>query len=157
MMGIGFGEMILIAGIALVVIGPEKFPDFAKIMLRTIRDLRGYMDEVKHEVTKELRPVQKELQNLSRYDPETYLNALTDDEKKPPSTASSGSPYDKTGASHDTDTAPTAYREPQPGEEHHAEPDDQSPAEEAHDEEPPEDPVPQPDDADLDIPERLDG
>jgi len=159
MMGIGFGEMILIAGIALVVIGPEKFPDFAKIMLRTIRDLRGYMDEVKHEVAKELRPVQKELQHLSRYDPETYLNALTDDEKKPPSTASANSPYDKTGVSHDTETAPAAYREPQPGEEYRAEQDDQSPAEEACDEESSEDIAPEhdDDDIDLDIPERLDG
>lgn len=156
MLNIGFGEMILIAGIALVVIGPEKFPDFAKIVLRTIRDFRGYMDDIKQEVTKELRPVKKELQNLSRYDPETYLNALTDDEKKAPSAACSESPYDKTGAGHDTDASPAAYREPQPGEEHRPEQDDESAAEEAQDEEPPEDPVSDPD-ADLDIPERLDG
>ena len=77
MLGIGFGEMVLIAGIALVVIGPEKFPDFAKIVLRTVRDLRGYVDDVKQEVTKELRPVQKEIRELTRYDPETYIDAMT--------------------------------------------------------------------------------
>jgi sec-independent protein translocase protein TatB len=40
MLGVGFGEMIIIAGIALVVIGPEKFPEFAKIVLHTFRDVR---------------------------------------------------------------------------------------------------------------------
>ena len=77
MMGIGFGEMVLIAGIALIFLGPEKFPEFAKIVMRTIRDLRGYMDDIKEEVSKELRPVQKEIRSLSRYDPETYIDAMT--------------------------------------------------------------------------------
>jgi sec-independent protein translocase protein TatB len=156
MMGIGFGEMILIAGIALVVIGPEKFPDFAKIALRTIRDFRGYMDDIKQEVGKELRPVQKELQALSRYDPETYLNKLTADEKKPASSSKSSTSYDKTGTAAADVTAQTSFREPQPGEEHREDAEIDPP-------------VSQPDQADaagdstekngdgVDIPERLDG
>ena len=60
MFGIGFPEMIIIAGIALVVIGPEKFPDFAKIVMRTIRDIRGYVDEARQEINKELKPMKKE-------------------------------------------------------------------------------------------------
>lgn len=79
MMGIGFTEMIVIAGIALVVIGPEKFPDFAKLVIRTIRDLRGYMDEMKTEVAKELKPLKKEMDALSRIDPEKYIDSLTAD------------------------------------------------------------------------------
>lgn len=66
MMGIGFWEMMLLAGIALVVIGPEKFPDFAKIVVRTVRDLRGYMDEVKKELSDELKPVEREMRSLTR-------------------------------------------------------------------------------------------
>ncbi len=77
MMGIGFTEMIVIAGIALVVIGPEKFPDFAKLVIRTIRDLRGYMDEMKAEVAKELKPLKKEMDALSKIDPEKYIDSLT--------------------------------------------------------------------------------
>ena len=84
MMGIGFGEMVLIAGIALVVIGPEKFPDFAKLVIRTIRDLRGYVDDIKLEVAKELKPIKdelnplkKEMNTLSRIDPEKYIDSLT--------------------------------------------------------------------------------
>jgi sec-independent protein translocase protein TatB len=77
MMGIGFFEMVVIAGVALVLLGPEKFPDFAKIALRTIRDLRGYVDDVKQEITKEIRPIQNEIKTLSRYDPETYIDTLS--------------------------------------------------------------------------------
>ena len=77
MMGIGFTEMALIAGIALIVIGPEKFPDFAKLAIRTIRDLKGYVDEVKLEVGKEFKPLKKEIEALSRIDPEKYIDSLT--------------------------------------------------------------------------------
>ena len=73
MFGIGFPEMIIIAGIALVVIGPEKFPDFAKIVMRTIRDVRGYVDEARQEINKELKPLKKEMDKLSRIDTEEYL------------------------------------------------------------------------------------
>lgn len=77
MMGVGFTEIIIIAGIALVVIGPEKFPDFAKLVIRTIRDLRSYVDEVKTEVGKEFKPLKKELDALARIDPEKYIDSLT--------------------------------------------------------------------------------
>ena len=83
MLGIGWGEMVLIGALALVIMGPEKFPEFAKVVIRTVRDIRGYMDEVRDEVSKELRPVQNEVRKLSRYDPETYINKLTEEEAKP--------------------------------------------------------------------------
>lgn len=78
MFGIGMGEMIVIMGIALVVIGPERFPEFAKVVMRTIRDIRGYVDDVKHELSEELRPIEKEVKSLSRYDPEDYIDSLTE-------------------------------------------------------------------------------
>ena len=75
MMGIGFWEMMLLAGIALVVIGPENFPDFAKVIIRTIRDLRGYMEEVKKDLADELKPVEKEMRSLTQIGSEN-LNQL---------------------------------------------------------------------------------
>jgi sec-independent protein translocase protein TatB len=68
MLGIGFTEMIVIAMIALVAIGPEKFPEVAKVFIRTWRDLRKNMDDLKSELTEELRPVQRELRQLGRED-----------------------------------------------------------------------------------------
>jgi sec-independent protein translocase protein TatB len=73
-MGIGPLEIILLLGIALVVIGPEKFPEFMRIVARTVRDLRGYVDDVKRDLTDELRPVQDEMKKLSRFDSEAYVN-----------------------------------------------------------------------------------
>ncbi len=78
MLGMGISEMILIAGIALVIIGPEKFPEFAKICMRTIRDLRSYVEEAKDDLRKELTPIKKEIDEVKSYDPESYIDALTD-------------------------------------------------------------------------------
>lgn len=77
MMGVGFGEMVIVAGIALVVIGPEKFPEFAKIALRTIRDLRGYLEDAKRDIAQELKPLQREVRELSKHNPEEYIDSLT--------------------------------------------------------------------------------
>ena len=39
---IGVMELVLIAGVALMVLGPDKFPEFAKMAARLVRDLRSY-------------------------------------------------------------------------------------------------------------------
>lgn len=73
---IGIGEIIVIAVIALIVMGPEKFPEFAKIAMRAFRDVRGYVDDIKKEMANELRPVKKEINQLSRYNPEEYVDKM---------------------------------------------------------------------------------
>ncbi|MFP4192737.1 MAG: twin-arginine translocase TatA/TatE family subunit, partial [Candidatus Hydrogenedentota bacterium] len=80
MLGLGITELIIIAGIALIVIGPEKFPEFAKIVTHTIRDVRGYVEEAQKDLSKELKPVQKEVNKLSRYSAEDYIDSLTGEE-----------------------------------------------------------------------------
>jgi len=117
MMGIGFGEMVLIASIALIVFGPEKFPDFAKIAIRTINDLRGYVDEIQKEVSKEIKPIKRELEQMSKYDPEKYINALSNDvsnaaEKKP---APSTTPTDASSNTEESSGTSDPYMESQAG------------------------------------------
>ena len=73
---LGMSEIIIIAGIALVLLGPEKFPEFAKIALRAYRDFRGYIDDIKRDVAEELKPVKQEIQQLSQYNPEDYVENL---------------------------------------------------------------------------------
>ncbi len=80
MFGLGLTELIIIAGLALIIIGPEKFPDFAKIVIRTVRDVRGYVDEVQRDLNKELRPVRKELKDLNKYSAEDYIDSLNKSE-----------------------------------------------------------------------------
>ncbi|NIA13044.1 MAG: hypothetical protein GWP08_03105 [Nitrospiraceae bacterium] len=74
---LGMTEMIIIAGLALVVMGPEKFPEFAKLAMRAWRDMRGYVDDVKREMKEELKPIKNELQDLSRRTPEEYIDHFT--------------------------------------------------------------------------------
>lgn len=76
-MNIGFSEMLIIAAIALVFLGPEKFPEFAKIVIRTVRDVRSYVNDAKRDIAQELKPVKKELKELSRYEPEKYIETLS--------------------------------------------------------------------------------
>jgi sec-independent protein translocase protein TatB len=76
-MNIGLAEILVIAAVALVLLGPEKFPEFAKIVIRTVRDIRTYVNEAKRDLAQEFKPVKKEFRELSRYEPEKYLESLS--------------------------------------------------------------------------------
>ena len=87
---IGMTELLMFAGIALVVIGPEKFPEFAKIAAKMVREFRGFMNEAKTDIAKEFNPLKKEMNQLQRLNPEDYIEkwaSAGDDEK---STANNG-------------------------------------------------------------------
>lgn len=116
---LGMGEMLIIAVVALVVMGPEKFPEFAKIALRAFRDVRGYVDDVKREMTNELRPVRRELDQLARHKPEEYIDRLTgavteamegDDATK--AEPAKSSPYMESDAPRYDETPGAAHTEP---------------------------------------------
>jgi sec-independent protein translocase protein TatB len=79
---VGMTEIMIFAGIALVIIGPDKFPGFAKIVIRTVKDVRGYVADAQRDIAKEIVPVKKELEKLSKIDPEKYIDSLTGDALK---------------------------------------------------------------------------
>jgi sec-independent protein translocase protein TatB len=81
MLGIGFTEMIVLAGIALVVMGPEKFPGLAKTFFKTIREIRGYWEEAQSELRKEMAPIRKEMRNLEKAKPEDIIGSLADEKE----------------------------------------------------------------------------
>lgn len=93
---IGFTEILLIAAVALVILGPEKFPGHAKIAMRFIRDIRGYWDEAKRDLTEELKPVKKEIKELEKYKPEDYLESMTMDSSEDSDYDGQGYPYGET-------------------------------------------------------------
>lgn len=49
MFGIGVGEMLLLALIALLVLGPERMPKLARDLGKTVGDLRKTSDELRNE------------------------------------------------------------------------------------------------------------
>ena len=84
--GIGIFEIALIAGVALMLLGPEKFPGFAKVSVRTFRDIKKYMAEAQREIATELNPMKKELESFKKVDVEGYIDKLVADVEKSDST-----------------------------------------------------------------------
>jgi len=89
MFGIEGGELIALAVVALIVLGPEKLPRFAADAARLLRQLRRMATNAREDVRRELGP---ELQGISLEDlnPKTALRKhvlddldldLDDDEK----------------------------------------------------------------------------
>lgn len=55
MFDVGFSEMLVIAVVALIVIGPERLPAVARTVGTLLGRLRGYASGIKEEVSNELR------------------------------------------------------------------------------------------------------
>ena len=62
MFDIGTGELLALAILALLVLGPEKLPRYAADAARFLRQVRNLANDARSEVTKELGP---ELDGLS--------------------------------------------------------------------------------------------
>ncbi|MBU0485356.1 MAG: twin-arginine translocase TatA/TatE family subunit [Proteobacteria bacterium] len=56
MFGIGLPEMILIIGVALLVVGPEKLPGLAKTLARQMVELKRAANSLKDSLNEEDRP-----------------------------------------------------------------------------------------------------
>ena len=54
MFDIGFWELVIIALVALIIIGPERLPDFARDAGRLINKIRRFIQSAKRELEKEL-------------------------------------------------------------------------------------------------------
>ncbi len=71
MFDIGFSEMIMIAIIALVVLGPEKLPRVARTAGHLLGRMQRYVNDVKSDINREieldeLRKLQKEMEKTAR-------------------------------------------------------------------------------------------
>lgn len=71
MFGLGFGEIIVILIIALLVFGPEKLPELARTLGKTTAELKRAIDEVKFEI------------NTPRNEIRNQINEIKNDLAKP--------------------------------------------------------------------------
>jgi sec-independent protein translocase protein TatB len=67
---IGLGELIGIAIVALIVLGPEKLPRYAADAAKMLRTVRRMASDARNEVTKELGP---ELSSLGDLNPRSLV------------------------------------------------------------------------------------
>lgn len=58
--GIGLGELLAIAVIALLVLGPAQLPETARTVARALRQLRAASQELADELAQELGPLSEE-------------------------------------------------------------------------------------------------
>ena len=56
MFGIGFGELIIIFIVALLVVGPHKLPEMAKNLAKVLREVRKTSDEFQASIFRETGP-----------------------------------------------------------------------------------------------------
>lgn len=54
MFGLSFGEILIIAVIALLLLGPEKLPEAAKTLGKGLREIRRATDDLKDQVEREI-------------------------------------------------------------------------------------------------------
>jgi Tat protein translocase TatB subunit len=54
MFGLGFGELLLILAVALIVIGPKKLPGVAQALGRGLAEFRKITDDVQRTIQKEM-------------------------------------------------------------------------------------------------------
>ncbi|HYF57738.1 MAG TPA: Sec-independent protein translocase protein TatB [Burkholderiaceae bacterium] len=71
MFDIGFSEMVVLAVVALVVLGPERLPKVAKQAGQWMGKLRRYVDDVKSDINRqmelsELRTLQSQITDAAR-------------------------------------------------------------------------------------------
>ena len=64
--GVGPLELLVIAVLALIFIGPQRLPDVIRQVMRAIRELREYAGQVQEELTSELSEVREELEGVAR-------------------------------------------------------------------------------------------
>jgi len=72
MFGIGFGELVVIAFLAVLVFGPDKLPDLARQAGRVVRQLRAFATSARDELRAELGPEYADLE-LTDLDPRTIV------------------------------------------------------------------------------------
>jgi sec-independent protein translocase protein TatB len=99
MFDVNGGEMVVLAGIALVVLGPDKLPGYAAQATRMLRQLKVMADGAKEQVREQMGPEFDDVDWKSldprQFDPRRMVReamsgerAADDDERETPSKAS---------------------------------------------------------------------
>lgn len=132
MFGIGFPELILILALALIVVGPDKLPDIARSIAKTLVDLKKTAEGLKESFEEEdnpLKDIRPQLEDAAKNFKETVLDEKTQTWKSPADVADLKSVIDATtleedkGQSQpDEDQDRTLYSNDETGPEHQTPP-----------------------------------
>jgi len=87
MFDIGFSEMLLIAVVALIVIGPQRLPKVARTLGHLFGRMQRYVNDVKSDIAREmeldeLKKVQASMEDAARSMHDTVTREVSDAEKQ---------------------------------------------------------------------------
>ena len=99
MFGIGLPEMIVIAAVALIVVGPEKLPEFAKSLAKTLSELKKSVEGFKADLNESLNDKDgpKQIINDLKPDLEEAAKTLQQQLQDLPSSTLEQIPYNQNG------------------------------------------------------------
>ena len=108
MFDVGFQELILVAIVALVVIGPERLPRAARVAGKWVGHARRTLSNVKHEIDRELKAeeLKKILDEQARHNPLDTI--LEEPAKTTPRPATTTEPQTTTSGSSPSSNGPLA-------------------------------------------------
>jgi Tat protein translocase TatB subunit len=104
MFGIGMPELLVIAGLALLLIGPKKLPDLARSIGKTLGELRRAADDLKGTISEEINTIKDDIPNQAELQEALKKELLSAEDKKEGAGKKAGTSK-KTGAGKKAGTA----------------------------------------------------
>jgi len=117
MFDIGFSELLVIAVVALIVIGPERLPKVARTMGHLFGRMQRYVNDVKADISREmeldeLRKLQANVQSAARSFEDSFSKEIREAEAQLPGVTATAPPA---VTPQETVNAPTAHAQPATG------------------------------------------
>ncbi len=79
MLDVGFFELLVIAVIGLLVVGPEKLPKYIAQGIKTLRNVRDMATKAKDDIVESAGIKDLDLKNMSKLDPTNLANNVFED------------------------------------------------------------------------------
>ena len=64
MLNIGWTELLLVLGVALLIFGPGKLPELGQTLGKTIREFKGAINNIDADIKKEVNDIKSDVQEV---------------------------------------------------------------------------------------------
>lgn len=82
MLDIGFFELLVIAVIGLLVVGPERLPKYIAQGMKMLRNVKDMATKAKDDIVESAGIKDLDLKDLSKFDPNKLANNVFDDKEE---------------------------------------------------------------------------
>jgi sec-independent protein translocase protein TatB len=82
LLDVGFFELLVIAVIGLLVVGPEKLPKYIAQGIKTLRNVKDMATKAKDDIVESSGIKDIDLKNISKIDPTSLANKVFDEKEE---------------------------------------------------------------------------